>query len=238
MADASRRPLATLLTSREDLTLPSERLPPVPELAPAGIGVPATSDDREPLVEIDAPRVTTLPAYWLDGAPAAYDTVYARASAVDALRDAASQLPPRYGIVVLDGWRPPTLQTWLYEAAYADPALDPGYVTPPARDPARPAPHTTGGTVDVTLTYDLVPLALGTPFDAFTPAAHLCAFEASGADPLVRDLRRLLYWTLRTAGFVGYPQEWWHYELGTCRWAALTGRRPRWQAVTCPPSAS
>jgi len=31
---------------------------------------------------------------------------------------------------------------------------------------------------------------------------------------------------MRKAGFVVYDGEWWHFEFGTRRWAALTGSAP------------
>ena len=30
--------------------------------------------------------------------------------------------------------------------------------------------------------------------------------------------RRLLYWAMSDAGFVNYPFEWWHFDLGTQLW--------------------
>jgi D-alanyl-D-alanine dipeptidase len=67
-------------------------------------------------------------------------------------------------------------------------------------------------------------LALGTGFDDFTTAAHADSYEHSPG--LVRDLRRMLYNRMRAAGFVVIACEWWHFEYGTRRWAALCGREP------------
>ncbi len=30
--------------------------------------------------------------------------------------------------------------------------------------------------------------------------------------------RRLLYWTMREAGFANYAYEWWHFDWGTQLW--------------------
>jgi D-alanyl-D-alanine dipeptidase len=62
---------------------------------------------------------------------------------------------------------------------------------------------------------------LGTEFDDFSPDAHLRAFEHTPG--WVQEARRELYWAMNEAGFVGLPQEWWHYELRTRRWAAACG---------------
>ena len=145
---------------------------------------------------------------------------------------AAATLPSGYGLAVFDAWRPLVLQQALYEAAYADPTLPPGFVSEPSTDPATPPPHLTGGTLDVTLTHRGAALALGTDFDDFTAAAHTAFFEKTPGS--VREHRRLLYWAMATAGFVVIDCEWWHFEYGTRRWAALTGSTPLFGAAQAP----
>ncbi|MGI5328397.1 hypothetical protein [Actinomadura nitritigenes] len=71
---------------------------------------------------------------------------------------------------------------------------------------------------------------MGIAFDEFTGLAMTTAFE--DLEGPVRTLRRLLYHTLRRQSFVVLAEEWWHFELGTRLWSALTGRpagtdRPR-----------
>jgi D-alanyl-D-alanine dipeptidase len=144
-----------------------------------------------------------------------------RSEVVDRLLAAHSALPEPFGLLVLDGWRSIDFQHRLlayYEAQHPD--LAHGFVANP--DEHVLAPHTTGGAVDLTLTIDGRAVALGTDFDAFDAAAALTAFEEEpGA---VRDLRRLLASCLTDAGFVPYPQEWWHWSYGEQWWAAATGR--------------
>ncbi|WP_281370752.1 M15 family metallopeptidase, partial [Nocardioides stalactiti] len=108
--------------------------------------------------------------------------------------------------------------------------IEPGFVSAPSADPATPPPHLTGGTVDITLAFDGSPLALGTDFDEFVPAAHADALEHEPG--LARDLRRLLWSAMTGAGFVVLTQEWWHFESGTRRWAAVTGGKPRYGAYS------
>ena len=116
------------------------------------------------------------------------------------------------------------LQAELYDTAYADPNLPPGFFAEPDHDPTTPPPHLTGGAVDLTLAIDKVPLAPGTGFDDLSALARADALEETdGPD---RAVRRLLYWSMHDAGFVVYDGEWWHFEFGTCRWAALTGSTP------------
>jgi D-alanyl-D-alanine dipeptidase len=208
------------------------RLPSLPELGEPAILPLVTTTTDEPLVPVTGSRVLDLAAYHVVGWEGAPPVSHGRAGAVDRLHAAAAMLPERYGLAVFDGWRPMALQARLYAKAYADPELPPGFVSYPSADQATPPPHPTGGTFDLTLTLDDVPLGLGTTFDEFTPAAVTAAFEDQPGP--VRELRRLLYWTMRSSGFVVIDCEWWHFEYGTRRWAGLTGEHPRYGATNLP----
>lgn len=202
---------------------------PMPELLDP-VTAPFVADapeDAEPLVEIDHRRIRILSNYWHAGWSQAGRRMSLRSGAAQAFGRAADSLPDRFGLAVFDAYRPLVLQAELYDAAYADPTLPPGFVAEPIADRTTPPPHSTGGTVDCTLTIDGIPLALGTDFDDFTDDAWTAAFESRpGPD---RELRRLLYWTMRRAGFVVLHCEWWHFELGTRRWGAITGNTPRYR---------
>jgi D-alanyl-D-alanine dipeptidase len=210
----------------------SRPLPPVidPENLPAVVADAAGSP--VPLVPVVHRRIRNLATYWHAGWQTAEPGTWMRADAAELLYAAADALPDRYGFAVFDAWRPAALQREIYDAAYSDPALPAGFVTPPSIDPTTPPPHTTGGTVDLTLTWDGAPLALGTEFDDFTDAAALDTFE--GTPTLVRDLRRTLFWAMVDVGFAPYPQEWWHFEYGTRRWAARLGVEPLYPAALPP----
>ena len=155
-----------------------------------------------------------------------------REDALVQLGTAADSLPDGFGLAVFDAWRPLALQAELYDAAYGVPGLPEGYVAEPIADPRTPPPHVTGGVVDLTLTFDGIPLALGTGFDDFTPRAAAGALEHEPG--VERQLRRLLYHTMHDAGFVVLDCEWWHYEFGTRRWAAITGNEPRYGPAAPP----
>jgi D-alanyl-D-alanine dipeptidase len=201
----------------------------LPELDETAALPPVTTPSNEPLVPVACPRVRNLSAYHRVGWPGAPAISRGRVEAVRRLHAATETLPDRYGLAVFDGWRPMALQAQLYDTAYADPGLPPGFVSYPSTDPALPPPHPTGGTFDLTLTLDDVPLGLGTTFDEFSPTAVTAAFEDLPGP--VRELRRLLYWTMRSTGFVVIDCGWWHFEYGTRRWAALTGEPPRYGAT-------
>jgi zinc D-Ala-D-Ala dipeptidase len=186
--------------------------------------VPVTRPRVEPLVTLRHRRVRTLANYWHAGWTSAQDGMWLRSEAAERLYAAADCLPGRFGFAVFDAWRPLALQAELFDVAYADPGLPPGYISFPTDDPTVPPPHLTGGTVDLTLTFDGIPLALGTDFDDFTADAATDAFE--GRPGTVRALRRMLYRSMHDVGFVVLDCEWWHFEYGTPRWAAILGNEP------------
>ena len=184
----------------------------------------------EPLVTIDHERILCLGSYVEAGWTGACEDTLLRRSVAERVGAVADALPARYGLAIYDAWRPMDLQIELYEAAYADPELPPGFVAEPSADPATPPPHLTGGAVDLTLTIDGTPLSLGTAFDDFTELAHADSLEGeAGPD---REHRRMLYWGMWAQGFIVLDCEWWHYEWGTRRWSAIRGGRPRYGAAS------
>ncbi len=193
----------------------------------------------EPLVPIEHERIVHLDSYraagWFNVEPG----TWLRRAVADRVQQAATSLPEPWGLGVFDGWRSLALQTELYQHTYVDPATAPeglaaGFLAEPCNDRAEPPPHTSGGSVDLTLTFEGTALQLGTDFDAFTDEAHTAAFETF--DGMVRTLRRVLYWTMRAQGFVVLDQEWWHFEHGTRRWAAITDQRPCYDRADGPPA--
>lgn len=187
----------------------------------------AVIDCGEPLVEITGPRIAVLHSYAAAGWRNAVGQQWLRTGVVARLQQAATALPAGFGIAVFDGWRPLSLQRELFHAISPDLAPDGiDLVAAPSEDPAEPPPHLTGGAVDLTLTWQGAPLALGTTFDEFTDVTATTAFEEiSGSE---RKLRRLLYHTLRSQGFTVLAEEWWHFEFGTRLWSGLTRDFPRY----------
>jgi D-alanyl-D-alanine dipeptidase len=207
--------------------------PPLPVcFEPDAPGVTEACD--ESMVEVGHPSIVTIPAYLLGGWVNARPDQWLRSEVHDRLCTAAESLPDGFGLAVLDAWRPLELQVELYAAATADPLVPPELIAAPSADPRTPPSHLTGGAVDCTLTIDGVPLALGTGFDDLTPLAHVSGIETTPG--LERELRRLLYWTMREQGFVVFHAEWWHFEFGTRRWAAITGGVARY-GPTAPPTS-
>lgn len=201
----------------------------LPQALPPGLSALGGSS-REPLVEVLHPRIATIEAYRVMGFRNVVAGTWLRAEAAGRLCQAAEALPVGFGLAVLDAWRPLALQREVYDAAYRDASLPAGYVAEPSDDPASPPAHLTGGTVDVTLTWRGAPLALGTAFDEFTPAAAATWFEERPGR--VRELRRLLFGVMSGEGFAVDAQEWWHFEYGTVRWAAVCGEPVLYGGVT------
>lgn len=196
----------------------------------------------EPLVEVTdiGDRVRAEPRYHQMGLPGAHERCVVREGVAQALARVARRLPAGLTLLVWDGWRAFETQqalydTWVDELVGAHPdwssdriAVEAArYVTPPSADPTCPAPHLTGGAVDLTLADTAGrPLDLGTDFDAFEPAAGALAFEK--VPGTARDLRRALFWAMAGEGFTAYVEEWWHYDLGDQFWGAIRGTPARY----------
>jgi len=186
----------------------------------------------DPLVLVEHRRIRVLSNYWHAGWADAIPSTWLRASVFERLTTVADALPQGWGLAVFDAWRPIELQRTLYDAAVADPAIEPGLMAPPSTDPATPPPHVTGGAVDVTLTIDGTPIAPGTGFDHTTVRAHTAHLEREPG--VARHIRRALFHSMAAQGFVVFAGEWWHFEYGTRRWAAVTGSRPQYGSATPP----
>jgi zinc D-Ala-D-Ala dipeptidase len=200
---------------------------------PVALGRPVAVVERgEPLAQFPEAGIAVLHSYLTAGWRHAVDRQWLRAGALARLQQAAAALPPGFGIAVFDAWRPLALQQELFETISTEMGPDgQDAVAPPSAAPQAPAPHLTGGAVDLTLTWQGAPLALGTAFDEFTELARTRAFDHV-ADP-VRGLRRLLYHTLRQQDFVVLAEEWWHFEFGTRLWSVLASQ-PAQYGPTAP----
>jgi zinc D-Ala-D-Ala dipeptidase len=110
------------------------------------------------------------------------------------------------GLKVWDGYRPVratlAMVAWCERTGRTD-LLDDGYI-------ARRFRHNQGVAVDLTMISleSGRELDMGTPFDAFTEAAHTSS--ASGA---VASRRRQLVAAMEAEGFINYVNEWWHFSF-------------------------
>jgi len=138
---------------------------------------------------------------------------------------------------IWDPWRPRVLQARIYqqyweELASANPEWDEEklrvevgvFVTIPD-NPTRIPPHSTGGSIDLTLVGpDGVELDMGTVFDHFGPEAGSMYYEEPGRDERVRNNRRLFREAMIEEDFRIDEDEWWHFDFGNQLWAADKGK--------------
>lgn len=218
-------------------------LPPIPLRTSAPWGyVPPPEECGEGLLDVTDldRRIVYGGAYHKQGLPGAPERCYLRAGVWERLVRAVDSLPQGYGIYIFDALRPLSVQQGLYDLFAARfraqrpgisheelAALLDDFVAKPVKNLARPAPHATGGAVDLTLTYGGRLLDMGTDFDETDDRAFLDYFERHPQEnPVARDNRRLLYHTMLSAGFSSYECEWWHYAYGERMWAKDNGETP------------
>ena len=107
------------------------------------------------------------------------------------------------GLKVWDAYRPLSVQRKMWNLI-----RDERYVSNPAKNKGR---HTRGTAVDVTLVDKLGrELPMPSDFDDFSERAHR---DYQGGSAEQRRNRQLLEDVMKKHGFVGYPTEWWHFDL-------------------------
>ncbi|MGW1378962.1 nitrilase-related carbon-nitrogen hydrolase [Streptomyces sp. NPDC002446] len=155
-----------------------------------------------------------------------------RKGVLERLLAAQEALPDGLRLQLVEGYRPPALQRryfeeYAQELRTAHPDWDADrihhaasrYVSPPAI-----APHSAGGAVDLTLVTSAGhEVDMGTPINASPEeSGGACYTAAPNLTPAARTHRHILSSTLRAAGLVNYPTEWWHWSYGDRYWALTT----------------
>ena len=184
------------------------------------------------------------PPYW-QRIKGAIPELLVRQAVAERLRRVNERLSPSHlALHLFDGWRPRSVQAFFHDVWFPaelvrrQPDLSGDaltfeverYWSAPTENPQSPAPHATGAAVDLTLRWmGADPLWMGSIFDDVTPLAHRDRFETgderllSFSDTEARANRRLLHWVMIEEGFVGDPDEWWHYSWGDQMWAKAVG---------------
>jgi D-alanyl-D-alanine dipeptidase len=157
-------------------------------------------------------------------------------------------------LFLFDAWRPKAVQAyfhdvWMPAALRARrPELSgeallrevENYWAAPTADEHSPAPHATGAAADLTLRWiGGEQLWMGSLFDDVTKIAHRDHFEHGGlalcfSDEEARANRRLLHWVMAQEGFIGHPDEWWHFSFGDQLWAKLGGHQAAVYGLSSP----
>lgn len=215
---------------------------------------PADPRFNEPLVNIRDLGVAGASYYAGDRNPPYYHPAPGAITAV-LVREGVGRLlvqvnarvaPAGLELFVFDGWRPRAVQAYFHDQwlpgemrrrlpdlPERDLRREVGkYWAAPSDDPAAPAPHNTGGAVDLTLRWKDTGEALwmGSLFDDASAVANLDHYEKKLAgkpshmafsDEEARANRRLLHHLMTQAGFAPNPYEWWHFGYGERAWAML-----------------
>ncbi|MFI5270912.1 MAG: hypothetical protein ACHQT9_02605 [Candidatus Saccharimonadales bacterium] len=193
--------------------------------------------------------------YGHDSLPGALQKVYVREGLGHALLKAQDLLPDNLCLVGLDGFRPKPVQNSLYsffleqlkdlKPDWTDEAREEytqKYVSKPSINPVRPAPHTTGGSIDQWILklpdgysrHDIVNevalstsmwLSAGAAFDHGGERSALRYYEehdGPGAK-VFRVSRRIMYWLMHEVGIEAYEEEFWHGNFGNQMAAQTAG---------------
>ncbi|WP_323120039.1 M15 family metallopeptidase [Burkholderia alba] len=144
---------------------------------------------------------------------------------------ASDALPGAVRLCVLEGYRPLAAQRdyfnrHLTKLRGAHPRLSDDalfvlashYIAPP-----DVAAHPTGAAIDLRLIAagSGEPLDLGcVPNATDMESSGGCYTHCAFIEPQAAHHRRLLVAAMRSAGFVNYPSEWWHWSYGDRYWAA------------------
>jgi len=189
-------------------------------------------DNGEKLVGYSADEFVLEPMYFKWGFSDT-DKQENRTGVIERLREAKSKLPKGYNFKIWDGYRTLKIQKILYDDYYKrlkaeNPDFDHEklcqmveiFVSPPSHDPLFPAPHNTGGAVDLTIVDENgKELPMGTPFDEFTEQSFTNHFKEGE----FYENRMMFKDIMESVGFANYFEEWWHYSYGDQEWAKTTG---------------
>lgn len=158
-----------------------------------------------------------------------------RAEVHDRLQRVASSLEPGLQLLVLDAFRtqPQQFNGWnrrLVALARAHPDADLATLTELCRrdvaDPVnKPSGHQSGAAVDITLLRDARELDMGNTYGDFSTrgtANDRVRTQCADLAPEQRENRRHLSRVMEAAGFVNYPEEWWHFSYGDRLWAQIS----------------
>ncbi|KHD85303.1 hypothetical protein NG54_10095 [Heyndrickxia ginsengihumi] len=204
------------------------------------------NDKEEALISVAhvSERIKVFPYYFRHHIPGAQNDCFLREGVVQKLLAALKSIPEEYHFVILDGWRSYRTQQALYDMhqTYFLQRYDKKeakkqlsrFVAAPSMDPYNPAPHYTGGAVDLTLANEKGWLDMGTDFDEFTEKAHSLFYEKellTDEEKNIRDRRRLLRKSMIDVGFRSNPDEWWHFDYGNPLWAKENNTLPKYMGI-------
>lgn len=167
-----------------------------------------------------------------------------RVGVAERLAQAAERLPAGYSFGLVEGWRPPFIQSRMFRATWRHiaeryPDLSEDELRPIVEtytapmDESVPPPHTTGAAFDIALYHDGEPCDMNSPFEWRDPASF--AFDAEGLSDLPKFNRSVLAGAIEGTGVTNYPSEYWHWSYGDQGWAYRGGHSEAIYAAIEPP---
>ncbi len=186
------------------------------------------------------------PYYYNLGLKYSNNKCFLRKEVYDMLKEARKLLPDGYDFKILDGYRPIELQEELYYYYYniivkefkldnlskeeKDKFIN-QYVALPKKNNIYAPAHTTGGAVDLVLTYKGKTIDFGVKFDEFTDKTKTNYYEINDISDEIKNNRRILYNVMTKVGFTNLPSECWHYDYGNMNWAYLKKEKIKYKGI-------
>lgn len=184
--------------------------------------------------------------YYQQQVPGSLSKMFLRKSLASQLEKVISDLAKSgYELLVLDAFRTNKAQEELFahylEKAKQDIGCEVGayhltarYWTDPkkTRSANKVSPHNSGAAIDVTLLKDGVEVDMGSDFDEMSERSASAYYESNWQPRSkiseqqwlsYRRERDLLRSAMESHGFLNYPEEWWHFDLGDIFWAEAVG---------------
>lgn len=191
-------------------------------------------------------KIEIYPSYFLQNMPGTSTDLFLRETVAEKIICVSRRLPADLHLVLIDGWRSYETQSFIYDETikrfasqgYSQQKIEKEivkYVAFPVKSFENPAPHYSGGAIDLTLADEKGWIDMGTGFDDFTNKANLDYFESdqklADTDREIRDNRRYLKKLMEEEDFVYNPTEWWHYSFGDRAWARVNHAQPLYGGI-------
>lgn len=188
------------------------------------------------MIEVDQKEFVLEPMYFnwkFSDTP----KMFLREKTLEKVRRAKTFLPNGYNFKFWDTYRPLKVQQalwddclkqtkkkhpdWNEDMVFKEARK---YIAIPDLSEDAPPPHSTGGTVDLTIINDNGDeLNMGTKFDDFNDTAHPYYFHnlksITSKDKEIILNRSLLFSIMLRSGFRQDIDEWWHFDYGNQLWA-------------------
>lgn len=171
--------------------------------------------------------------------------LYVRESVFDKLIEVSKYLPDRHKLLIIDAWRPCSLQQLMFDRCYQKISreknishegqlivLTKEFVSSPTFNEKQSFPHATGGSIDVSIVDNFGnKLNMGTDYNFYSSISETNYYESLFRNKEIRENRRLLYDIMTSVGFTNVPNKWWHYDYGNSNWAYYSKKEPFYLGV-------